>query len=136
MEHATKYHTCEICGNEYKPARTTPDRNGLIQRTCSRTCGIELRRLLGSYAVAHPSSDLAFASCLTCRAVFSAKHGRKRHCPKILAYVPRSAVCKECGADFTADTTGGRPPSAASEQYDGIAGTENALRLPAAPSRD
>src|SRR5581483_6016070 len=75
---------CENCGEPFYQ-RPGPDKNGLIQRTCSRKCGVLIRFCDGR------TSDVGWVSCAVCRGVWV---GRRRFgCRGLRPTRP----CAECG---------------------------------------
>lgn len=91
---------CEVCGKPFK-RRESPDRNGLIQRACSRECGWWIR-------YAGSKRDVPWRDCSTCGQPFISRCVRRTcsACPaRSTPYVPAVPVlkpCAECAQDFVA----------------------------------
>lgn len=97
---------CEVCGVEYRYSYSK-------QRTCSRTCGVELRRregvAIGPPRLTWPQCKVFFPICRMCGERFTARSSSaclcSDRCRKAAAYQPRSAraiACANCGVEFLA----------------------------------
>lgn len=74
---------CEICGVPYRPTYAK-------QRTCSRTCGVELRRAAGNLGNGGlsqrgsrrvwPTCKVTYGDCAVCGAAFVKRNGRQKFC--------------------------------------------------------
>ncbi len=94
---------CEICGSQYRPSYG-------LQRTCSRQCGVQLRRLVTksfpSLTTEHDAVVVPYKRCLTCDDWFVGHNGRK-YCsddcrPVVYEPAPQSEMsCPECGVPFS-----------------------------------
>lgn len=62
-----------MCGAEYRYTHSK-------QRTCGRTCGLELRRREGTLRKKWPTTRVYFPQCLECGAVFTARRPEARLC--------------------------------------------------------
>jgi len=84
-----KPRTCEVCSVEYRP--TYGD-----QRTCSRACGIALRRIEHGTAGSKPPGR----NCRRCgkRSESVTSHGKR--CAECSSTRSAIRVCDECGATF------------------------------------
>lgn len=66
---------CEICGVEFKPKRG--DRPGYVQRTCSRKCGVILRKTVTlTLTTPAPSCPIRVCNCTVCGQLFTSHRGR------------------------------------------------------------
>lgn len=95
---------CEICGKSFYRRRSGKQPDG--QRTCSRACGVELRRQeYGTYGgLQGQCSDIGWASC-GCGTMFAVRGLKFRRCRacRCLARMPKpkmAMVCKECAGGF------------------------------------
>lgn len=78
--------TCEICGAQFRRV----NRKGHVQRTCSRACGVELRRRVYGFAGAKapaqprsaPSSRVYIRNCIWCAKLFVARRESIQSCSK------------------------------------------------------
>lgn len=70
---------CDICGELYKPGRSDT-----LQRTCSRACGVELRRrengTAGRTPGRWPSRSIWFRECGHCGSLFTARRAKQTAC--------------------------------------------------------
>ena len=76
---------CEICGSQFKPK----PRSGCVQRTCSRACGVELRRREGTLSrpyvlgSAGPACPVWVRDCAQCGTLFVARRLKQVTCSRI-----------------------------------------------------
>jgi HNH endonuclease len=68
--------TCEICGKQYQRA------GGKSHPTCSRACGVELRRRSGTLNANWPSKPIWVRNCVHCGVLFIARRARQETCSK------------------------------------------------------
>jgi hypothetical protein len=87
-----QHRACEVCSETYKPTHS-------LQRTCSRACGVTLRRLDGIDP--WPATKVAWRQCRHCSGWYT--HRGKRRCT-CTAYKPTSGVtsvtCRDCHTSF------------------------------------
>ena len=90
---------CEICDESFVRRR---DGSGAIQRTCSRECGVELRRRLGHHPYGVPRGGtcrVPWRGCRCCGLPFLPKGSRHRRCEacRMPVVIPVERRCETCG---------------------------------------
>jgi hypothetical protein len=108
---------CEICSSHYHPTYGE-------QRTCSRTCGIELRRRNGNFGAGAdmrrknwPSSPVYAKDCAHCGKLFVGRKSDALYCSQQCRRRSETAIsrpvigmgsCEQCGQAFEVKESGRR----------------------------
>lgn len=91
---------CEICGVQFRPKQPSRNQPGYVQRTCSRKCGVKLRRLhIYGYAEKPPKPKPPPKQykkrCSECGRTFTALTSRRQTCGPGCARRRQSRVTSE-----------------------------------------